>query len=148
MVPTRWLYLGDAGFNARENRRRHRGRYGLYADRAEPPLQKYCGHGTPNTAKTGIVGVRRRRGPDATERNTLSVTYAPFSTHFALAASSLKLSRVLILKPKTQNPKPLPTLSQVYKLYKKRYWQTPSVAQDFIRAWREAYQVLRCDSRH
>ena len=37
---------------------------------------------------------------------------------------------------------------QVYKLYKKRYWQTPSVAQDFIRAWREAYQVLRCDSRH
>jgi hypothetical protein len=89
MAPTRWLYLGDAGFNARENRRRHRGWYGPYAERTTPPLQMYCGHGTPNTAKTGILGVRRRRGPDASETNTLSVIYGPFCTHFALAATSL-----------------------------------------------------------
>jgi hypothetical protein len=49
----------------------------------------YCGHGTPNTAKTGILGVRRRRGPDASETNTLRVIYGPFCTHFALAATSL-----------------------------------------------------------
>jgi hypothetical protein len=29
MVSTRSLYLGNAGFGALENRRRHRGRYGL-----------------------------------------------------------------------------------------------------------------------